>query len=590
MTTEATSSFPRYEIDERPPPLMAAGLGVQSALLAVAPIALIPILLAQAADSSDAFSAWAVFAMLIVNGAGAIVQAFRVGPLGAGLFIVPYPSPTTIPFCILALQEGGTGTLAALVVVSGVFQIALSLRMSLLRRVITPAVSGAILILLMITLAPVLFRNLDSVPDGAHEAAGPVCILVTFAVILGLLIRGSATWRVWASIIGIVAGSVAGAFFGIYDFEPAKEAAIAGLPLEGWPGLALSFDATFWALLPVFLFLSVVLVLQGSSITLSTQRVSWRTPRAMDFRRVQGAAAMTGVVNVASGLAAVMPITTSPRGVAFAQQTGCASRQVAVATGALIVAAAFFPKLWSLLLGIPDTVIAVYMILLVGPLIVEVMKLIVQDSPDYRTSLVIGTALTVGIGLQTGLLPLPIGDLWEAVLQKALTGGGLALVLLTVFAEFRRQRRGRIQVDLSMDELPRVNDFVERFAVGRGWSPEMTARVQAASEETMLVLQEGHEDETGERRRRLVVDIGSAGPAAELEFISVGGGADNLEDRIALLSKQLPAETELGAPDLETAVERDVSLRLMRHYATSVSHRQYFETEVVSLRVAPPQR
>ena len=590
MTTEATPSFPRYEIDERPPPLAALGLGVQSALLATAPIALIPILLAQAADSSDAFSAWAVFAMLVVNGAAAIVQAYRAGPLGAGLFVVPYPSPTTIPFCILALQEGGTGTLAALVLVSGVFQIAVSLRMSLLRRIITPAVSGAILILLLITLVPVLFRNLNSVPEGAHEAAGPVCILVTFAVILGLLIRGSAAWRVWASIIGIAAGSITAVFFGIYDFEPAREAAVAGLPLDGWPGLGLQFDAAFWALLPVFLFLSTVIVLQGNSIALATQRVSWRTPRAMDFRRVQGAAVTTGAANVASGLAAVMPITTSPRGVAFAQQTGCASRQVAVATGALIVLAAFFPKLWSLLLGIPDTVIAVYLILLVGPLIVEGMKLIIQDAPDYRMSLVIGTALVVGMGLQTGLLPLPVGDLWEAVLQKALTGGGLVLVALTVFAEFRRQRRSRLQVDLSMDELPRVNDFVERFAAGRGWSPEMTARVQAASEETMLVLREGHEGDTGERRRRLVVEIGSAGAAAELEFISVGGGADNLEDRIALLSQPLPAETEPGAPEMETAVERDVSLRLMRHYASSVSHRQYFETEIVSLRVAPPQR
>ncbi|MCY4624449.1 MAG: hypothetical protein OXC99_05550 [Chloroflexi bacterium] len=589
MTTEATSSFPRYEVDEQPPSLVALGLGVQSALLATAPIALIPILLAQAADSSDEFSAWAVFAMLVVNGAATIVQAFRVGPMGAGLFVVPYPSPTTIPFCILALQEGGTGTLAALLLVSGVFQIAVSLRMSLLRRVITPAVSGAILILLLITLVPVLFRNLNSVPEGAHEAAGPVCILVTFAVILGLLVRGSAGWRVWASIIGIVAGSITAVFFGIYDFEPAREAAIAGFPLGGWPGLGLRFDATFWALLPVFLFLSTVIVLQGNSIALSTQRVSWRTPRAMDFRRVQGAAGMTGVANVASGIAGIMPITTSPRGVTFVQQTGCASRQVAVATGALIVAAAFFPKLWSLLLGIPDTVIAVYMILLMGPLMVEGMRLVIQDAPDYRTSLVIGTALVVGMGLQTGLLPLPIDDLWEAVLQKALTGGGLVLVLLTIFAEFRRQRRSRLQVDMRMDELPRVNDFLQAFASRHGWSPEMAARLQAVTEETMLVLQEGHEGDDGGRPRRLVVDIGSVGPVAELEFICVSGGAENIEDRVSLLSQPLPGETELGSLDIETAFERDASLRLMRHYAASVSHRQYFETEIISLRVAPPK-
>ena len=521
MTTEAASSFPRYEADERPSTVVTLSLGVQSALLAAAPIALIPILLAQAADSSEAFAAWAVFAMLVVNGAATIVQAFRAGPLGSGLFIVPYPSPTTIPFCILALQEGGTGTLAALVLVSAVFQVAVSLRLSLLRRIITPAVSGAILMLLMITLVPVLFRDLDRVPDGAPEAAGPVCILVTFAVIIGLLIRGSANVRVWASIIGIVAGSVVAVLFGIFDFEPAKEAPIAGLPVEGWPGLGLRFDAAFWALLPAFLFLSTVTVLKDNSIALSTQRVSWRTPWAMDFRRVQGAAVATGLAQAASGLAAVMPLTASPRGVAFAQQTGCASKYVAIATGALIIVVAFFPKVWSLLLGIPDPVISVYLILLVGPLIIEGMKLVIQDTPDYRTSLVIGTALVVGLGLQTGLVALPVGDLWEAVLQKALTGGGVVLVALTIFAEFRRQRRSRLQVSMSMDELPKVNDFMQAFASRHGWGPEMTARLQAASEETMLVLQEGHE---GERPRRLVVDIGVSGAGAELEFICASGG------------------------------------------------------------------
>lgn len=587
MTTEAAPSFPRYEADERPSTVVTLGLGVQSALLAAAPIALIPILLAQAADSSEEFAAWAVFAMLIVNGAATILMSFRAGPLGAGLFIVPYPSPTTIPFCVLALQEGGTGTLAALVLVTGVFQIALSLRLSLLRRIITPAVSGAILILLLVTLVPVLFRDLNNVPEGASEAAGPVCILVTFAVIIGLLIRGSANVRVWASIIGIVVGSAVAIMFGIFDFEPVREAPIAGLPVEGWPGLALRFDAAFWALLPAFLFLSTVTVLKDNSIALSTQRVSWRTPRAMDFRRVQGAAVATGLAQVASGLAAMMPLTASPRGVAFAQQTSCASRYVAIATGALLIVVAFFPKVWSLLLGIPDPVISVYLILLVGPLIIEGMKLVIQDTPDYRTSLVIGTALVVGLGLQTGLVSLPVGDLWEAVLQKALTGGGVVLVALTIFAEFRRQRRSRLQVGMSMDELPRVNDFMQSFASRHGWGPEMTARLQAVSEETMLVLQEGHE---GERPRRLVVDIGVSGTGAELEFICASDGAENLEDRIALLSQPLPEESELGSPDVETAVERDASLRLMRHYAASVSHRQYFDTEIVTLRVAQPAR
>ena len=55
----------------------------------------------------------------------------------------------------------------------------------------------------------------------------------------------------------------------------------------------------------------------------------------------------------------------------------------------------------------------------------------------------------------------------------------------------------------------------------------------------------------------------------------------NLEDRIALLKKPDP---EL--PDF-AVIERDVSLRLLQHYASSVSHRQYMETEVMTVRVAP---
>jgi hypothetical protein len=87
-----------------------------------------------------------------------------------------------------------------------------------------------------------------------------------------------------------------------------------------------------------------------------------------------------------------------------------------------------------------------------------------------------------------------------------------------------------------------------------------------------------------------VVDIGASGAGAELEFICASGGAENLEDRISLLSQPLPEESELGSPDVEIAVERDASLRLMRHYAASVSHRQYFETEIITLRVTQPSQ
>ncbi len=581
--------MPRYEPHERPPPLTALGLGVQSALLVIAPIALFPIVLMQAVGGSDADIEWAVFAMLIVNGAITILQAFRIGPVGSGLLIIPYPSPTAIPFCIIALEEGGAATLAALILASGFFQIVISMRLSLLRRLITPAFSGAVLLLMIITIVPVLFRSLNDVPEGAPAAAGPACILATFAITVGLLLRASGAWRVWAALIGIAAGAAVGIAFGIYDFGPVREAPVTGLPLDGWPGLGLSFGTAFWSLLPAFLFLSIIAVLLGNSVVLSTQRVSWRRPRAVDYRMVQGSSLCMGLGNLLAGLSAVMPINTSPRGTVFAQQTGCASRDIGIITGVLLMAAAFFPKSWSLLVGIPAPVTAIFIVVMLSPLMVEGMKLIVQDAPDYRTGLVIGAALLIGMGLQTELVALPVEDVWEGMFQKALTAGGVTLILLTVFTEFRRRSAQRLHTEASAQSLPQINNFLEGFASSRGWDSRMAQRLQAVAEEALLTLCEAHEGEPG-GVKRLRVSASSQGPVAELEFVSASRSAENLEDRMALLNNPGPETAELGMDDLGRAVERDASLRLLRRYTASVAHWQYHDIEVIVARVASPAR
>ena len=565
-------------------------MGIQSALLVVAPIALFPIVLFNAVDASDAGIAWAVFAMLVANGGATIMQAFRAGPIGTGMLVIPYPSPTAIPFCVIALEQGGASTLAALIVTSGLFQVALSLRLSLIRRLVTPAISGAVLILLIVTVVPVLFEGLNDVPNDAPAAAAPVCILVTFAVTIGLLLRGSGFWRVWSALIGIAAGSIAGIAFGIYDFGPVREASAAGLPLDGWAGLGFSFGVAYWSLLPAFLFLALLSLLQGTSIGLSIQRVSWRTPRAMDYRRVQGLSLGNAIWNLVAGLAAVMPIATSPRGTVFAQQTGCASRNVAIITGVVLIAAAFFPKSWGLLIGIPAPVTAIFIVAMLAPLLVEGMKMIVQDAPDYRMGLVIGSALLVGLGLQTGLVPLAVGDLWESLLQRALTAGGITLVLLLVVSEFNRRRRRTLRAELSMDSLPQINRFLEDLSRGRGWDSRMTSRLQAVAEETLLTLSQARDDDGGAAPGRLMLSVGGEGSSAELEFVSASADAANLEDCIALLTNPGPQEEGPALGDVESTAGRDASLRLLRHYAASVTHRQYHDIEVIEVRVASPAR
>ncbi len=454
MTARPASLSPQYEPHETPPPLLALGLGLQSALLSVTPIVLFPIILMRAVGGSDSEIAWVVFAMLAVNGAAVMLQALRVGPIGSGLIVVTYPSSISIPFCIIALEEGGPSTLSALVVVSALFQIAVSMRLSLLRRIVTPTVGGTVIILLIITIVAVIFGNIDDVPESAPAAAWPVCLAVTFGVIMALLLRGTGQWRVWAPLIGIGAGWIAAGAFGIYDFGPAREAPPAGLPLGGWPGLGFDFGLAFWSLLPAFLFVSVILVLQSNSIGLSIQQVSWRNARAMDYRRVQGGATCTGVGSLLAGLASGMPLTAAPRGTLFVQQTGCASRNIGLLTGVILLVVAFFPKSWGLLLGLPGPVTATFLLVVMGPLFIEGMKLILRDAPDFRRSLVVGVSITIGMGFQFELVTLPIGGLWGPMFQNGLTAGGAAVVVLTIVNEFTVRAAGASKLNLAQRHCP----------------------------------------------------------------------------------------------------------------------------------------
>ena len=224
---------------------------------------------------------------------------------------------------------------------------------------------------------------------------------------------------------------------------------------------------------------------------------------------------------------------------------------------------------------------------MLSPLMVEGMKMIVQDAPDTGMGLAIGAALLIGMGLQTGLVPLPIADLWEVVFQRALTAGGVTLVLLMVFAEFNRRQRRSLRTEVSMEALPQIGTFLENLSDDHGWDSRMRTRLNAVAEEVLLVLSETGSDEDSGGARRLLVSASSDGPTVDLEFVSAADDAENLEDRIALVTDPGPEPAGLEPGDIEST-GRDVSLRLLRHYSASVTHRQYHDIEVIGVRVASP--
>ena len=323
------------------------------------------------------------------------------------------------------------------------------------------------------------------------------------------------------------------------------------------------------------MFVTLIGAIETVGDAAAIQRVSWRRPRAVDFKAVQGAVAADGVGNLLSGLLATVPNTTYSTSVSVTELTGVGARSVGVAAGLVFLSLAFLPKLVAVVLAIPGPVAAAYITVLLAMLFVVGMRMIVQDGVDYRKGLVAGVAFWAGVGFQNGVIyPEYFSTFAGGLLGNGMTAGGLVAMIMTLFVELTEPRRSRLEVAFDISALPKMREFLGEFASAGGWDPAMAHRLDAAGEETLLTLLRQDEADEGCGRRRLLVVAHKEDGGAVLEFVAAGG-EENLQDKIALLGEQTAA-----AP-----IEREVSLRLLRHLASSVRHQQYHDTDIVTVRV-----
>ena len=565
----------RYQPDETPPLMLTAGLGLQLAILCIAGVVLTPAIVIRAAGGSEGFLSWAVFAAVAVSGLTTVLQAVRVGRFGAGHVLLMGTSGAFIAVCVTALVQGGPALLATLVLVSSFFQFILSSRLSLLRRILTPAVAGTVLMLIPVTVMPIIFDMLGDVPKGTPAPAAPLSALVTVAVILCIALKATGFLRLWAPVIGVVVGSVVAGGFGLYNTGLVANAAWVGLPDGAWPGLDLGFGATFWALLPAFVFVTLVGAIETIGDGVAIQRVSWRGARAVDFRTVEGAVAADGVGNLLSGLAATVPNTTYSSSIAITELTGVAARSVGVWIGVVFIVAAFLPKAAAVLLAIPAPVAAAYITVLLAMLFVLGMRMIVRDGADARKAVIVGVSFWVGVGFQNQVIFADqLGEFWGTLLGNGMTTGGLTAMVLTGFLNFTSTRSRRVRTTLDADAVPQVVAFLRAFAEARRWAAEAADRLCAAGEEALHSLLAQHEAADQGSPRDLLLTARSDGHDAELEFVAATGGG-NVEDNLLLLSER-PEQPE----------PHELSLRLLRHYASSVHHQQYHGTDIVTVHVS----
>ena len=465
--------------------------------------------------------------------------------------------------------------LASLIVLSSLFYLAVVAWLPLLRRIITPVVSGSVLMLIAALILPICFDRLSEVPEGTSTVAGPIVAAVTLIVSTLLVLRGPGIWRPLSLLIGIVAGCVAAIPFGLYDLASLTEKSWVGIPEIEFPGLDVTPTVGFWALLPMFLIVTLVQAIKSIGDGVVVQQVARRRPRATDFRLIQGSMYANGIGILLSGIAGTPPTTSySSLTVSLIHLTGVAARSVGYAMGAILLVLAMFPKVTGVLLIIPSPVMGGFLLVAVAMLFLEGIQTLSRAGLDPQKAIVAGLAFSIGLGMENhNVLEDLLGSPWGTLLGNGITIGAATAIALTAFLEFTGPRGKRLEVSLDISDLPKIDAFLQELAGRIGWDDTSTDKLRSAGEEGLSsLLQPGNERPEG-KPTRLIVTARPEGRSVELEFVTAFED-ENLEDRLAYLDEQAEAEDE-----------REISFRLLRHYASSVRHQKYQGMDIVTVRV-----
>ena len=570
MSEEGSGRALRFTVDEHPPHGLALMLGLQTVALILTGIILLPIIVLTAAGRPEGI-AWAVFAALLVSGLATMLQARPVGAFGSGYPLYMGTSGAFLAVCTSAAALGGLPLLASLVIVSAAVQFFFAARLSLFRRIVTPTVGGAVVLLIAVNVFPLCTDMLGRTPAGVDPSslAAPAAALAAFVTIVAVSLYASGALQLWAPLLGVLAGCLAAAPLGLLDWSPVADAAWFGLPAAGWPGIDLNFDARFFGLLPSFVIVTVIGAIETYGDAIAIQRVSHRDAPPVNFKAVQGAVNADGVGNLLAGLAGTLPNTTYATSISVADLTGVAARRVALYGGLIIVAVAFLPKVSALLRVVPDPVAGAYLLILIVLLFRQGLRLVTTGGLSYEKGLIVCLSFWLGIGFQNGQIFPDHLPAWSVgLLDNGMTAGGLVAIVLTFLVSLRH-RAGRERLPPSAAAITKLRGILDDAAAAAGWDPAATDRLQLAGEEAFVYLLDRQADAPAPHPIGLAVR--HPGDALELEFAS-GPESENLEARLH----------GLGA---EAAAIDDAGLRILRHMAREVKHEQFRELDVLTVTV-----
>lgn len=446
--------------DAVPAPTLIA-LSLQHAMLALTYL-IYPLVAASVAGFSDVETEGLLSVSALCMGLATIVQCAR-SRFGSGLLIVHIPSPGAIPLAQQAFLMGGPGMVAMSTLILGVSQMFAARLIRPLQILLPPEVCGVAVTMLGVSLADAGLRRAFGTPDASfvvHHGSLATALL-TLGTAVAITVFAPRAAKIFALLAGAALGWIFAALVGVIHVDMAAE--LAKVSLVALPNLALPewrFDP---ALLPLVALVLAMGLLDVFSTTVTLERMDdadWRRP---NMGATQRAVTASGIGNVLAGLVTGFPIATSSSAVGLAFATGATSRIIGVVAGAMVCAAAFFPKVIMALSLIPSPVIGGIILFTAAFMIATGMNLILTHRLNDRRIFMVG--LSIILGLATCIFPLVSHvPVWvHPIFSTPLTVSATAAILLNLAFRIGVTQEGTLAVAPQDDAFLTVRAFLEKM-------------------------------------------------------------------------------------------------------------------------------
>jgi NCS2 family nucleobase:cation symporter-2 len=297
------------------------------------------------------------------------------------------------------------------VIDSGLFGVLVAPFVSRLLPLFPPVVTGTIITVIGVSLMRVGV-NWAGGGIGNPNFGSPVFLglaLFVLLVILGITKYGRGFVANVAVLIGIVAGCLVSAAFGLMHFEKVASAPWIGLVLPFQFGMPI-FD--IGAIVTMCLVMIVVMI-ESTGMFLALGEM---TGTRIDPARLTKGLRADGVGTFLGGIFNTFPYTSFSQNVGLVGVTGVKSRWVAVAGGVIMLALGLMPKLSALVESVPQFVLGGAGLCMFG--MVAATGIRILSGVDFKTRR--NNLLIVAISLGFGMIPLVAPKFFEHM-PKALS-------------------------------------------------------------------------------------------------------------------------------------------------------------------------